>query len=581
MTLKQLLLSSLLLTLSFPTQAQKISGQTDQYLDLIRNEFKGQNAYETTAFVADLWRSPGNAGFDTSIYYVQKILQKAGYQLQSENPNAPLTYRLERYPLRTPAWEPVSAKLTVAGSDTPLLDFKTNRNMIAINSFSTPPDGVEAEVIYLNAVDPDSLDKFDLEGKIVLADFHPYSLFKTAVEKRGAIGILAYGIPDYNQPEKYQNVIPFTGMPFNSKLKTWAINLSYAARTTLQEQLKKGKLKVKVEIDTKIYPSEELTLIAEIKGNQQPDQRFVYSAHVQEPGANDNASGVGAQAEMARVAAKLVQQKSINPGRTLTFLWGVEIKSTNRYIQQDSLRASNIRWGMSLDMVGEDTDKTGGTFLIEKMPDPSAIWTRGNDKHSEWGAGEVDEESFNPHYFNDFIEFVCRRQAKASNWVVNTNPYEGGSDHQPFLDANIPGLLLWHFTDVFYHTDADRIDKVSQKTLTNVGISALTSGLLLCNTSERTAKDLLQITEHAALKRLKTEGSLSQKNVEAGESVKEEKVIIKSWEDWYLGALDSVTDVLSNNPSRLLKKQIKRSTKKVKKQAFRETNNLKSKKNKT
>ena len=26
-----------------------------------------------------------------------------------------------------------------------------------------------------------------------------------------------------------------------------------------------------------------------------------------------------------------------------------------------------------LDMVGEDTEKTGGTFLIEKMPDPSAV----------------------------------------------------------------------------------------------------------------------------------------------------------------------------------------------------------------
>ena len=32
---------------------------------------------------------------------------------------------------------------------------------------------------------------------------------------------------------------------------------------------------------------------------------------------------------------------------------------------------------MSLDMVGEDVKKTGGSFLIEKMPDPSAIWTRG------------------------------------------------------------------------------------------------------------------------------------------------------------------------------------------------------------
>ena len=30
----------------------------------------------------------------------------------------------------------------------------------------------------------------------------------------------------------------------------------------------------------------------------------------------------------------------------------------------------------SLDMTGEDTAKTGGTFLIEKQADPSAVWDR-------------------------------------------------------------------------------------------------------------------------------------------------------------------------------------------------------------
>ena len=40
-------------------------------------------------------------------------------------------------------------------------------------------------------------------------------------------------------------------------------------------------------------------------------------------------------------------------------------------------------------MVGENTDITGGIFLIEKMPNPSAVWTRGNDKHTEWGGRKM------------------------------------------------------------------------------------------------------------------------------------------------------------------------------------------------
>ncbi len=553
----------LLLLLPFQTSAQEVSQQLADYMQMVRAEYSGQNALETTAYVADLWRAPGNAGFDSSIVYVQNILEKAGYLPENENADAKLTYRLERYPLKTPAWEPVDAKLYLPGMDKPLLNFGDNRNMICINSFSTPATGVEAEVVYLESCDEAAIEDIDLKGKIVLADCHPYTLFKRTIESKGAIGILSYGVPHYNQPEKYPNSIPFKSIPFNSEYKTWAINLSYAARTAIHAELKKGPLKMKVQIDTKIYPSEELTLVAEVRGNKIPAERFVYSAHVQEPGANDNASGVGAQAEMARVAAALMQKGSIAPDRTLTFLWGIEIRSTHRFIEQDSLRAAGIRWGMSLDMVGENTEKTGGTFLIEKMPDPSAIWTRGEDKHSEWGAGEVAEKDFNPHYFNDFIEYVCRQQAKISNWTVNTNPYEGGSDHQPFLNAQIPGLLLWHFTDVFYHTDADRIDKVSPVTLANVGISALSSGLMLTNSSENTARDVLRITEHAALKRLKTEGKLSMEAIKSGKQVAEEREILWSWGYWYGRALPTITDILNGPASPRLTKELNASLKMV------------------
>jgi len=407
-----------------------------------------------------------------------------------------------------------------------------------------------------------------------MADCHSYSLYKLVMEKKGAVGILAYQVPNYNQPEKFQNSIPFTAIPFNSKLKPWAISLSYAARTALLARLEKGPLKIRVQIDTKIYPSEELALVAEIRGSKKPEERFVFSAHVQEPGANDNASGVGALAEMARVAANLVKKGKISPDRTLTFLWGVEIRSTRRYIQQDTSRVKGIRWGMSLDMVGEDTKKTGGTFLIEKMPDPSAIWTRGADKHTEWGASEVDEKEFNPHYFNDFIEFVCRKQAVATKWTVNTNPFEGGSDHQPFLDAQIPGLLLWHFTDVFYHTDADRIDKVSPYTLANVGISALSSAVMLCNGSENTARDVLKITEHAALKRLKIEGNLSKKAIFLGKNIADERAILWSWGYWYARTLPKIKDILIRPPSKKLTKQLKKSIKKVGKTTIKEMKNL-------
>lgn len=544
-------------------QAQVKESSISKHLALVSENFQAERAFETTRFVSEQWRVPGNAGFDTSIHYVLQILKEAGFAPIDEAKAGTPHYRLERYPLRRPTWEPIAAQLKIKGQEEVLLDFSTNRNMVAINSFSTPNEGLEAEVVYLQSCSPNAIKKAKVKGKIVMGDCSANQLFRTAVMKQGAVGVLAYSIPNYNQPENYPNSIPFRSISFNSEAKGWAINLSYGAREALKAALEAGPLKVAVDIKTKIYPSEELTLIAEIPGQQAADERFVFSAHVQEPGANDNASGVGTLAEMARVAIQLHQQAKIQPQRTITFLWGDEIRSTRRYIQQDSGRAKGIKWGVSLDMVGEDTEKTGGTFLIEKMPDPSAIWTRGEDKHSEWGATKVGKEDLNPHYFNDYIEYVCRTHAKRFPWTVNTNPFEGGSDHQPFLNARIPGLLFWHFTDVFYHTDADRIDKVSPQTLFNVGTSALASALVLSEGGEAIALEVNSILKAASIKRLKTEIQLSLDAVKAGQPFIEQKDILATWEKWYQESIPTLSDILLDAPSATFQKQSKVTANKV------------------
>ena len=553
----------LLSTISFITfmQAQEGSSVIEKYLEIVNDRFEAERAFTTTDFVSQQWRIPGNHGFDTSIYYVQQILEEAGFVLQEHAKPGQAHYRLERYPLRRPTWEPVSAQLSLKGMEKPILDFSSNRNMIAINSFSTPAEGQDASVVFVEACSPTAIKKAKVKGKVVAGKCNVYQLFRTAVIKEGAIGVLAYSIPKYNQPEQYPNSITFRTIGFNSEAKAWGINLSYAACQALQAAKEAGPVEIHTNIQTKIYPSEELTLVAEIPGQLKPDERFVFSAHVQEPGANDNASGVGTLAEMARVAINLYKDKRINPQRTLTFLWGDEILSTRRFIQQDQARAKGIKWGLSLDMVGEDTEKTGGTFLIEKMPDPSAIWTRGEDKHTEWGASPVSKSDLNPHYFNDFMEKVCRSQASRNGWIVNTNPFEGGSDHQPFLNAKIPGLLFWHFTDVFYHTDADRIDKVSPKTLYNVGVSALTSALALTEGGEVVALELHDVLQAAADKRLKTERKLSLQALDEGSERKKEEDICNTWIDWYIRSTPTIKDVLLGTDSPELQKKLQQAEK--------------------
>ena len=534
-----------LLCLSFLTGC---SQHTDEkpldYFDIVRPEFTGQLAYETTDFVEDYWRVVGNTGFNKTIYLIADSLHAAGYILE-ENAKAEdrLTYRIEKRAMNNQTWEPISASLQIAGEDTPLLLSATNRNMTYLNSASTPKEGVKAEVVQIKSVD-DLLSK-SIKGKVVFAEMSARKFYKTAV-KNGALGILTYDNPNYLQPEKNKTSIQFRSLPSQDNGNFWGIALSYEAKEKLKTQLQKGKTEVLVNIQTKRYPSEELTIVANIKGSELPDERLVYSAHIQEPGANDNATGVGTQLEMAKTAAKLFAEGKISFKRTMTFLWGDEIISTRRYIQENPERAKGIKWGISLDMVGENTAVTGGTFLIEKMPDPSAIWTRGKDKHSEWGGEVLKLEDMKPHYLNDFIISTFKEQGEYANWVVETNPFEGGSDHTPFLEADIPGLLLWHFTDQFYHTDNDRIDKVSQETLKNVGTAALVSGLQLVNASDVFMLAQVKNLKEQAFLRLEDETELSQLALKNGSTIDEEKQIISAWEDWYIKSIGSIHDIHTN-----------------------------------
>jgi hypothetical protein len=514
-----------------------------QHLDTARAEYSGERARAVVAFVEQFWRVPGNRGFNASIERVAEVLRAAGYvEQESARADAALTYRVEHRAMDRPTWDPVDASLAIVGGET-LLEYETNRNMLAINSFSTPPEGIEAQVVYAEDGSPARLDALDVAGKIVFAETSVSRLFRAAVIERGAAGVLSYSMPSYTQPERNRDSIQFSSIPLDEERRGWGLRLSLAARDKLLAALEEGPVRLRVQVQSEIYRADELTLVAEVHGARFPSERFVFSAHVQEPGANDNASGVGAQAELARTLGALVSSGRFVPARTITMLWGDEISSTRRYLEEDAQRAAGVLWGMSLDMVGEDTASTGGTFLIEKMPDPSAVWTRGEDSHTEWGGRPLGVDALTPHYFNDFVLSRCLDQAADTGWVVKTNPYEGGSDHVPFLRAGVPGLLLWHFTDQFYHTDRDRLEMVSATTLQNVGICALTSAMTLTTADGATARAVVAELEDAALRRLQTEFDLSRAAIAQGAAVDQEAQILRTWTDWYVAALGTATDV--------------------------------------
>lgn len=540
-------IAALILAGGASADAQMRARQTDpvigRYFDLVRAEYSGEKAKETVAIMSGKSRWPGNTAFDESLNRVISQLRAVGYVREdSAQPSAMLTYRVETRPLRGMAWDMIEASLTVVGDRTPLLQSSTNFNMLAINSASTPDTGVVAEIIDVGRGTAAEYDRASVAGRIVLVEASVGRAYVEAVHRRGAVGLLGFSLPAFNKPEVNRSIIGFTSISDTGK-RAWAMPISRNALDSLRTLLKRGPVRVRAIARTKIFPSVERTVIAEVKGTAAPKERFVFSAHAQEPGANDNASGVGAQTEMARVLAVLWNRGIVRPRRTITMIFGNEIAQTRNFLAADTARTRDVKWGLSLDMVGEDTEKTGGTFLIEKMPDPSAVWTRGEDKHSEWGGSPLTKDRIVPHYFNDFLLDRALDQASTNGWVVNTNPFEGGSDHSPFLAAKKPGVLFWHFTDQFYHTDGDRIEMVSPVTLKNVGVTALVSALTLASADGALTRRLITQVEGAAVRRLDTELILSRKAVAEGKKRDAEVEILQTWTDYYVGAVEAMREI--------------------------------------
>lgn len=189
-------------------------------------------------------------------------------------------------------------------------------------------------------------------------------------------------------PRGQWDILQWSSVPYDEARKGFGFKASPRAAATLRRTLAAGgeadPVSVRVTITSSFSSGSVRTLVAEIPGRIAPNERIVLAAHNQEPGANDNASGVSTLADVAASMGAAIRQKKIAaPDRTLTFLFLNEISGSRRWLQDHPEAAKQVRYVFSLDMTGEDVAKTGGSFLIEHYPDPGAVWERPWDPPSE------------------------------------------------------------------------------------------------------------------------------------------------------------------------------------------------------
>lgn len=542
----------------------RLPPRVDVLARAIRSGFDRDEAMRLVVFMDRFWRLAGNVGFNASQDRIRERLLASGFvdRATASTATAPLVWT-EEYAGSGRGWDYERGSLWIAGDAEPVLSREQQRNALCINSFSTREGGIDLTLVDVGAAQDTDFAGKAVEGAIVLGDADVATLWRAAVQARGAAGVVSTALARYVNPDppntatptprEQWNVLQWGSIPYDDTKRAFAFKATPQAAARLRTRLRAGAVRVHVDIASSFSNGPARTLIAEIPGHRRPAERIVMAAHVQEPGANDDASGCATLMELARSLAGAIARGEIAPPtRTLTFLWVDEIRGSRQWLSDHADTARGVQRMFSLDMTGEDTTKTGGAFLIEKWPDPSAVWDRPSDPHSEWGRSEIKPESLKGDLLNDLHLAVSRRIARADGWVVKSNPYEGGSDHTAFGAAGIPSVLNWHFTDRYYHTNLDRPDKTSavemQRVATAVGVSAL----LLADANADAARAVAALVTEAAVARLALEkqqgetivaGAPDRAAAERGEST-----ILDAWTKWYEEALDSVRSLAESDP---------------------------------
>ena len=284
---------------------------------------------------------------------------------------------------------------------------------------STPPSGIEAEVVAVGLGRPEDYEGRRVTGAIVLAERGVITFREKAANAaaRGAVAIIVYN----NQP----GIIAGT---LQQRSDIPAVTVSQEDGRQLLEAAQRGGLRLRVLVDAVHETRTTVNVVATKRGTVRPDEIVVVGGHydsvARSPGANDNASGVAATLEAARVLA------SIPTPRTVQF---VLFAAEELGLYGSAAFASDQRQGVvamiNLDMVG------WGERLM--------VGNTGRD---------------------DAIVNTALQAAQQAGIQV-TRFRAGGSDHVNFERAGIPSLMLHRGVDPHYHRPTDAPSNVEPRHL--------------------------------------------------------------------------------------------------------------------
>ena len=348
----------------------------------------------------------------------------------------------------------------------------------------------------------------DVRGKLVLVSGQPGGpVLSLAVDRFGAAGIVSYA---QNQETAWwkedETLVRWGHLPTFPPPKTFAFMVSLRQARDWQARLaRKETVRLRAEVRAGQHPGSYDIVTAEIAGSDPAlkAEEIVLSCHLDHlrPGANDNASGCSAIAEVARTLSKLIREKKIPaPRRTIRFVWPPEIEGTIALLNAQPDIARQARAVIHLDMVGGDASITKAVFHVTRSP--KSLPTFVNDVSEALGRfmnAQTTRFADTGSSAYPLADPEGTKQALQAAFVDFTE----GSDHEVWTEGSwrIPAIYLNDWPDRYIHTDGDEIGNLDATKLLRAAYLAAASAWYLADLDADDVPALWQVMRQHALER--------------------------------------------------------------------------------
>jgi aminoglycoside N3'-acetyltransferase len=273
------------------------------------------------------------------------------------------------------AWSAHSARLKLLdpadGGPVLLADWHLCQHHLAMWSRSTPRGGVKAELVPMARIAAGASP----HGCIILLDGNPEVERIIELQRAGALGFVSdwvrlyQGIRDEKDVEdaiSYLNYAqPQWQVPAGDRGFGFAVSPRVGRR--LRALLERGPVRLHAQVDAELGEGELPVITGRLPGRS--GQEILVTGHIDEPGANDNASGPMLALGVARVLAAQTRRGWL-PERGLRFFFSIETRALNALMNLKPGLFRHGVWGLNLDMHGCDHRQSRARLQCNPNPPP-------------------------------------------------------------------------------------------------------------------------------------------------------------------------------------------------------------------